>query len=470
MNTSFARLMIAAFFCALILLSSPASVLADAPIIIDHADTDITALSQAQIEKAKDELHIAYGHTSHGSQVTGGMTDLDAFMQTRYGTPTGLYRWNDGPLVGALDLDDCFAEGDLGNPDYTTWATRTRTYLDNPANSDVNVIIWSWCGQVDTSEANINIYLNLMNQLEIDYPDVTFVYMTGHLNGGGLTGNVNVRNQQIRDYCTVNNKVLYDFADIESYDPDGLVNYMPLLCTDNCDYDSDGNGTRDSNWALVWQAAHPDDWYACSAAHSQALNGNRKAYAAWHLWVAIAEARTAESIQSWEGLVTHGTAGELATTLTDGAIEPREGGFDKLRITFRDAIDPSTLSPLTSAITLVGQSTGSQTHRLATPVVTGGDTVVTIPLSSPLPDDDIYTLTVTTQVKKADSSDLDGDRDVEFRTLAGDANQSGQVSAADLLAVRGAAGQPVTTGNACCDVDCSGTINGSDLLATRSHE
>jgi len=26
----------------------------------------------------------------------------------------------------------------------------TRAYLDAPANKDVNVIIWSWCGQVST--------------------------------------------------------------------------------------------------------------------------------------------------------------------------------------------------------------------------------------------------------------------------------------------------------------------------------
>ncbi len=65
-----------------------------------------------------------------------------------------------------------------------------------------------------------------MNQLETDYPDVTFVYMTGHLNGTGPEGNVNTRNNQIRNFCIENHKVLYDFADIESYDPDGLVNYM----------------------------------------------------------------------------------------------------------------------------------------------------------------------------------------------------------------------------------------------------
>ena len=156
----------------------------------------------------------------------------------------------------------------------------------------MNVIIWSWCGQVSSAtEEDIDKYLNLMNNLEIDFPNVHFVYMTGHLDGTGKDGNLNLRNEQIRAFCEVNNKILYDFADIESYCPDGHTNYMELLANDNCDYDSDGNGSRDANWAVAWQNDHPEDidWYNCSSAHSQSLNANRKAYAAWKLWVSLAK-------------------------------------------------------------------------------------------------------------------------------------------------------------------------------------
>ncbi len=73
--------------------------------------------------------------------------------------------------------------------------------------------------------------------------------MTGHTDGAALTGNVPTRNKQIRDYCLANNKILYDFADIESYDPDGDY-FGDKLVNDACDYDSDGDGTRDSNWAI----------------------------------------------------------------------------------------------------------------------------------------------------------------------------------------------------------------------------
>ena len=249
--------------------------------VIDHSCIDLDVIPSEWIAAAKSDLHIAYGHTSHGSQVTDGMTGLVSFKGNTYA-------WNNGGTNGVLDLHDYAMTGDLGNPDRTSWADRTRTYLAE--NTDVNVIIWSWCGQVSTAtEADINTYLNLMTGLEEDFPGVTFVYMTGHLDGTGLTGNLHLRNEQIRDYCSTNKKFLYDFADIESYNPDGMY-FGDKKPNDNCDYDSDGNGTVDANWAIEWQNTHTlgVDWYSCSSAHSQPLNANMKAYAAWHLWARIA--------------------------------------------------------------------------------------------------------------------------------------------------------------------------------------
>jgi hypothetical protein len=199
-----------------------------------------------------------------------------------------LYDFNGAGAGGALQLRDSPFYGalDLGNPDRTTWESASRTYLNS--HPEVNVVIWSWCGQVSTaSEEDINLYLSLMSGLERDYPNVRFVYMTGHLDGTGLTGNLHLRNEQIRAYCFDNNKVLYDFADIECYNPDG-VSFGDKLPNDNCDYDSDGNGTRDANWALLWQVSHPGEWYSCTAAHTQPLNANLKAYAAWWLWARLA--------------------------------------------------------------------------------------------------------------------------------------------------------------------------------------
>jgi len=268
---------------------APPAPLPSADIIAGHAAAaNFNIIPAAQIVAAKANLHIAYGHTSHGSQIVTGMTAL--------ANDNSLYAWNEGGTGGALDLRDYAMSGDLGNPDFTSWATETRTYLGTVNASgrgvnhpEINVIIWSWCGQVSgASEANINTYLSLMNQLETDYPGIKFVYMTGHLDGSGASGNLNVRNQQIRDYCIANHKALFDFADIESYDPSGSE-FLTRGADDGCNYDS-------GNWATQWIAANPGHVLTNLAstictdccAHSRPLNCILKGRAAWWLWARLA--------------------------------------------------------------------------------------------------------------------------------------------------------------------------------------
>jgi hypothetical protein len=284
---------------ALLLALLPAA--SAAAITIDHNSTTLSAIPASAIEAAKAKLKIVYGHTSHGSQLTDGMTGLASWKGS-------LYAWNDTGADGALHLVDFYGSfggsgaQDLGNPDYTSWEAATRAYL--PKHTDINVVVWSWCGELAwASENDVKTYLSLMSGLERDFPKVTFVYMTCHLDGTGENGNLNQRNEQIRAYCKANNKVLYDFADIESYDPDGKVNYMKLGANDACDYDSNGDGSTDSNWATAWQNSHVKgtDWYDCGSAHSQPLNANRKAYAAWYLWAELAGWKGEVGASAWAG-------------------------------------------------------------------------------------------------------------------------------------------------------------------------
>jgi len=246
-------------------------------IIIDHTCTDLSKIPQHWIEQAKAQHTICYGHTSHGSQPVTGMSVL-------IGDPSNnnLYDFNTNGAIEAavLSLANGRPDGDLGHNGDTSWASRTRTYL-NDRGSDRNVVIWSWCGGVsDNTEAGINAYLAAMSQLEADYPDVTFIYMTGHLDGTGVSGNLNVRNNQIRDYCAANNKVLFDFADIESYDPDGNY-FLDRGADDGCYYHGD-------NWADEWCAAHPGECAACSCAHSRCLNCQLKGKAFWWMMARLA--------------------------------------------------------------------------------------------------------------------------------------------------------------------------------------
>lgn len=152
------------------------------PLIIDHTCTDLSRIPDEWIENAKNNLHIVYQHTSHGSQLITGMNALENFPE--FGSK---YEWSDNGASG-LDLDDYGIPGcaDLSQGDWidengvTPWVTATRNLLDNPANSHVNVVIWSWCS-IDMH--NAQRYVDNMEILVSEYPDVTFVFMTGHAQG-----------------------------------------------------------------------------------------------------------------------------------------------------------------------------------------------------------------------------------------------------------------------------------------------
>lgn len=274
-------------------------------VIINHTCSDITKIPQSAIIQAKSQLHIAYGHTSHGSQITDGMSGLVEFVNNGgkgLSLPTDIFVWSNGGSAGALDLHDYAMGGDCGY--YPEWVNNTISYLSDQSHSDVNVVMWSWCGQVEDKYRNGTLdseYLSPMSQLEADYPGVTFVYMTGHVDHWDDADN-KAANQQIRNYCINNNKVLFDFADIESYDPDGTYYEFPH---DNCDYYESVDGNKLGNWALEWQNSHTlgEDWYNCGAQHSKPLNSNQKAYAAWWMWAVLAGWNGNSEIQKSESLI-----------------------------------------------------------------------------------------------------------------------------------------------------------------------
>jgi len=250
-----------------------------AQVIIDHKCVDPEKIPASFVEKAKAKFKVSYGHTSHGSQVVAGMTAMAA--------ANPLYKFAKDGKGGSLPFLDNTPQGDLGNPDRTTWADRTREFL-NGKGKEVNLVMWSWCGQAGTaSPRDIESYLDLMSALEKEFPKTTFVYMTGHLDGSGLNGSLNKRNNQIREFCKKNGKVLFDFADIESYAPGSDVNLMEKGAKDSCDYVANG---KKANWAVDWIEEHPDHKYKLpsGAAHSQPLNGAMKGVAFWWMMARLA--------------------------------------------------------------------------------------------------------------------------------------------------------------------------------------
>ncbi|HID68957.1 MAG TPA: hypothetical protein EYP35_00505 [Desulfobacterales bacterium] len=291
---------------------------------VGHNSTDLSQIPDEWITNAKRDLQIAYKHTSHGSQLVSGMTGLKNFPD--FGSK---YDWTDNSQEDAntLSLDDYGipGAGDLGSDSLvnhdgtsvTSWAEDTYNFLDSENNYHINVIMWSWC---NISGHDIGRYLDSMewlislfseggtHQRAAEHP-VKFVFITGHANGGGENDSSDAPNRLIRQHCIDNDRILFDFADIENYDPDGTY-YLDKLIDDALYYDSDANNSRDSNWAAEYLARYDDseldrlttgnnvDGYSgiSSCAHSPEsgetsdarLNCVLKGRAVWHLFARLA--------------------------------------------------------------------------------------------------------------------------------------------------------------------------------------
>ncbi len=269
--------------------------------VIGHDDTDLAAIPAGALTAAKQTLRIAYQHTSHGSQLITGMNSLASFPD--YGAR---YAWSDSGDSDTLDLDDDgipadvadLSQGDAedANGD-TPWVVGTRALLDDPSNAHVNVVMWSWCS-INGHDAQR--YVDNMEKLIREYPSVIFVFMTGHAEGAGeeLSENgVHYNNQLIREHCRANDRWLFDFADIEAYDPDGTY-YWDAGLYDNLNHDA-------GNWAVEWIAGNPEHDFTLltlgvegfagtsGCAHSDTpveanLNCVLKGAAAWHLFARLA--------------------------------------------------------------------------------------------------------------------------------------------------------------------------------------
>jgi len=258
----------------------------DGAFVADHRCTDLTEVPQEWIRLAAESLRVGYSHTSHGSQIITGIEALRDTQGSLYGFSSSSW----GLEPGIFMNDMCFGEGDLGQGGDLSWRDATLAVLQD-SRCDRDVVIWSWCGGVsENSVHDIEIYLAAMDALEQDYPGIRFVYMTGHLDGTGVSGNLHQRNEQIRAFCRERNKILFDFADIERFDPDGN-DYLARGATDGCDYDD-----WSRNWADEWCAANPGNDLVTQAspicddccAHSRPLNCVLKGRAFWWLMARLA--------------------------------------------------------------------------------------------------------------------------------------------------------------------------------------
>lgn len=202
-----------------------AAVSAIRPIIVDHASTDLARIPPAWIERARKTLSLYYGHTSYGSQITNGLQRLQSQYGSNYNVAIGPQLAVDsGPLrlLTATTYD--------WNPDF--YPTVARIVKANPA---INVVMYTWCGQAATARWReiLNEYLDNMQSLEKQYPNVTFVYTTGNAQEKDCPGCVRHQfNQQLRQFVKDNKKVLFDFGDLDVWYKSDVRTYStPSWCS-----------------------------------------------------------------------------------------------------------------------------------------------------------------------------------------------------------------------------------------------
>jgi hypothetical protein len=214
-------------------------------ILIDHTSTDLDQVPTYWIDQART-LILHYAHTSHGTQVTQYLSNL---AENPLYAISATWAEEEPPTSLPSCADDTLCVYD-GNPpeqyiepdDYwetSEGITRTKA-VSNTGFFDASM--WAWCGQAsEYTEAQVQTYLNIMKDWDAA-DNMRFILMTGHTDGGSATLTRN--NNMIRQYAQDHNMVLFDFADIETYDPLG-----------GGPYDNDWEGT--CTWCTDFCTAHP---------------------------------------------------------------------------------------------------------------------------------------------------------------------------------------------------------------------
>ncbi|MBN1434061.1 hypothetical protein JW921_04825 [Candidatus Fermentibacterales bacterium] len=279
-------------FAALLILMPHLVVLGAAsaqPVIIDHTCEALDLIPMSWIQTVQSTMKLHYAHTSHGSQLTTGVERIED-DDPDYDVEIGYCYLPDAP--GAL----CIFDGQEAETYITPelyWESKegmdyTRAVLNN--NPEINTSMWCWCCQLDYyGEGQVQAYLDSMCVLESEFPAVTFVFMTGNAQAEDGDGyNRHQRNEQIRDFCVANDRVLFDFADLDCwwFNPD----------TEEWEHHTYSYGGTDI------PSEHPQ-FYGDEAGHTTFESCEQKGRALWWMMAVLAGWEGAElEQQTWGGI------------------------------------------------------------------------------------------------------------------------------------------------------------------------
>ncbi|WP_437276454.1 hypothetical protein WME90_35140 [Sorangium sp. So ce375] len=182
----------------------------------DHRHASLDGIPASCVDALKSgDFVFHYAHRSHGFQLIVGAESIEA-KTPAYGFAK---EYCDVPQQTDVFLMwDGMIDTDLV-PGEEYWATEAgindvRTILGE--HPEIRYSMWAWSTEIsEQTEESVQLYLDVLDALGQEFPDVTFIYMTGPGDEEYNGVNRAERNQQIRDFCRDHGKILYDFEDLD---------------------------------------------------------------------------------------------------------------------------------------------------------------------------------------------------------------------------------------------------------------
>jgi hypothetical protein len=139
-----------------------------------------------------------------------------------------------------------------------------------------------------------------MTDLEEVNPSLIFVYMTNNAQTDGSQGyNRWLRNEQIRQYCHENDKVLFDFADLD--------------CWSNGENNSYEYTVGDETYDIPVEHS---DFNGNEAGHTTYSSCEQKGHAFWWLMATLAGWNSAPMATTTSSIITTTTSSDTSSLLT----------------------------------------------------------------------------------------------------------------------------------------------------------
>ncbi|MFZ5519447.1 MAG: T9SS type A sorting domain-containing protein [Candidatus Zhuqueibacterota bacterium] len=262
----------------------------DAKVIINHFNWNPSHIAIEKLDKVRT-LKIMFGHQSVGTNIVDGLTALSDSNSVRYGlnilfkpsnlTSPAFGHWKNGENQdphSKIIAFDAKMRSQVGSND--TWA------------DILDIGYFKFC-YVDLNLSSINTdslyedYVGNMMKLISDYPECKFVHVTIPLSAliYGSDKDRNKRrhefNVKIRSLADITEGYLFDLADIESHDGNGILQT----------YELDGN-----EYPMMWyDSSDPDNnGWSYDGGHLNNKGKEHIALAMWSLWVALTDDGSSE--------------------------------------------------------------------------------------------------------------------------------------------------------------------------------